>query len=138
MNSARFATLAEAFGGDVSRWPARERDAAADLMLASPDWASRVLAEAAALDAQLTSLAAPPGVIGLAQRIAASAPVPRTVGWLAWILPVGMGVGLAAASVAGLAIGLQLPSRHEPTMQATSTVATVIDDDFGFEPDEEV
>ena len=29
MNSERFEALAEAFGGEVSRWPAAERDAAA-------------------------------------------------------------------------------------------------------------
>ncbi len=138
MNTGRFETLAEAFGGDVARWPVREREAAAQLMLARPDWASRVLADAAALDTQLKTFAAPRGTRGLADGIVAGAPSPRRAGWMAWLLPVGMGAGLAAASVAGFAVGLQITTRNDPTIEATSTVAALIDDDFGFEADEDV
>ena len=138
MNTGRFETLAEAFGGDVARWPVREREAAAELMLARPDWASRVLADAAALDTRLETFAAPRGATGLVDRIVAGAPAPRRVGWMAWLLPAGMGAGLAAASFAGFAVGLQITTRNDPTIEVTSTVAALIDDDFGFEADEDV
>ena len=37
MNLERFAVLAEAYGGDVARWPLVEREAAALLMAARPE-----------------------------------------------------------------------------------------------------
>ena len=138
MNNARFETLAEAFGGDVARWPAQEREDAAELMLATPDWAARVLANAAVLDAQLMSHAAPRATPGLTARIVAGAPLPRRARWMAWLLPAGIGAGLVATSLAGFAIGLQLPARTSPTVEAASTVTVLVDDDFGFEADEEV
>lgn len=53
MNIERFQYLAEAFGGDLSRWPAGEQKAAAALLRASPE-ARRALDEALALDALLS------------------------------------------------------------------------------------
>lgn len=138
MNTVRFEALAEAFGGDVARWPVGEREAAAELMLARPDWAGRVLAEAAVLDAQLMSHAASRATPGLTDRIVAGAPSPRQARWVVWLLPAGIGAGLVAASLAGFAIGLQLPARTSPTVEAASTVTVLVDDDFGFEADEEV
>lgn len=138
MNTGRFETLAEAFGGDVARWPVQEREAAAELMLVRPDWAARVLANAAALDAQLMSHAAPRATPGLTDRIVAGGPSPRRAGWMAWLLPAGMGAGLAAACLAGFVTGVQLPARTDLTIEASSTVTALVDDDFGFEPDEDV
>lgn len=138
MNTVRFETLAEAFGGDVARWPLREREAAAELMRARSDWAGRVLADATALDAQLTTFAAPRGATGLVDRIVAGAPSPRRALRLAWLLPAGIGAGLVAASLAGFAIGLQITTRNDSTITVTSTAPALIDDDFGFEADEDV
>ena len=53
LSRSRFESLAEAFGGDVARWPAPEREAAARLMAADPDFARAVLTPASRLDAVL-------------------------------------------------------------------------------------
>jgi hypothetical protein len=138
MNTERFEALAEAFGGEVSRWPAAERDGAAALMLARPDWAGGVLALAGELDVQLRAFAAPRAEPGLAERIVSRAPRPRKSGWMAWLLPASMGVGLAAASVAGFIVGIQLAPNSDPTAMVPSTVSAAVDDDFGFDLEEEV
>lgn len=52
MNIERFQYLAEAFGGDLSRWPADQQNAAAAFLRTSPA-ARRALDEALALDALL-------------------------------------------------------------------------------------
>lgn len=138
MNTVRFETLAEAFGGDVARWPVGEREAAAELMLARPDWAGRVLTEATALDTQLMRYTAPRAATELVDRIVVGAPSPRRAHGMAWLLPVGIGAGLVAASLAGFAIGLQITTRNNATIEVTSAAPALIDDDFGFEADEDV
>lgn len=138
MKEERFEALAEAFGGEVSRWPAAERDAAAALMLTRPDWAGGVLALAGELDGQLLAYAAPRSARQLVEQIVAGAPRSRKVGWAAWLLPAGMGAGLAAASVAGFIVGIQRTPNNDPTTMTPSTIAAVVDDDFSFDFDEEV
>lgn len=131
MTPERFEVLAEAFGGDVARWPEAERDAAAAVMAAEPDWAGRVLARADQLDAMLGGFPAPLASGALAERIAAGAPRPRPR-WRGWLLPAGMGAGLAAACAAGLMLGVQLggaPEGGEGQM-------TAVDDEFSLYLDE--
>ena len=48
-----FLELAEAYGGAVARWPAAEREAAATLMAAEPEFVRQSLAAADRLDAVL-------------------------------------------------------------------------------------
>lgn len=110
MTPERFETLAEAFGGDVARWPPAERDAAAELMTARPDWAQGVLARARGLDAALDAVAPPRADAALAGRILAAAPRPRRR-WTGWLVPAGMGAGLAAACAAGVLAGAQVSAR---------------------------
>ncbi|MDB5494451.1 MAG: hypothetical protein JWP86_1788, partial [Phenylobacterium sp.] len=50
MTQDRFEALAEAYGGDVSRWPAATREAAALWMAAEPAITQAALARAEALD----------------------------------------------------------------------------------------
>ena len=138
MNAERFEALAEAFGGEVSRWPAAERDAAAALMLARPDWAGGVLALAGELDVQLLASKAPRGAPALVERIVAGAPRLRKAGRMVWLLPAGMAAGLAAASAAGFIVGIQRAASIDPPTVAPSTIATLVDDDFSFDFDEEV
>lgn len=138
MKEERFEALAEAFGGEVSRWPAAERDAAAALMLTRPDWAGGVLALAGELDGQLLAYAAPRSARQLVEQIVAGAPRSRKVGWAAWLLPAGMGTGLAAASVAGFIVGIQRAAIIDPPTVAPSTIAALADDEFSFDFDEEV
>lgn len=58
MTPERFAVLAEAYGGDVARWPASDRDAAALIMATDPAACEAVLAAARILDAHLDAWAA--------------------------------------------------------------------------------
>ena len=74
MTHERFEILAHAYGGDIARWPAAERDAAALLMAAEPEFARIVLADAGELDAAL-DLWAPLAVTAtLREAVVASAP----------------------------------------------------------------
>lgn len=141
MTPKRFETLAEAYGGDVARWPEADREAAATVMAAEPAWAETILARAGDLDAALATYASPPVPAGLADRIAAAAPLvparPAPPRWMAWLLPVGMGAGLAAACAAGVVMGAVLSLPASDTGQADPVVATA-DDDFSFYLDEEI
>jgi hypothetical protein len=136
MTPERFETLAEAWGGDVARWPEAEREAAAALMAETPAWAERVLAHAGALDAALSDLAPPRGAPGLADRIAATAPRARPR-WQGWLLPAGMGAGLAAACAAGVVMGVQLGAPPAAADDPDPLVAAIADEDYGLYLDEE-
>jgi len=134
MTPERFEILAEAFGGDVARWPEAEREAAAELMAAQPARTRTVLARADELDVALSAYPSPMAARGLAERIAAGAPKPRAGRlWGGWLLPTGMAAGLAAACAAGVVLGARvggLPSD-------TDSVVTAVSDDFGLYLDED-
>lgn len=128
MTHERFEALAEAYGGDVSRWPADAREAAALLMTAEPGLTSAVLARAGQLDAALHEFAFAPASGALTARIITSAPAPRNVRrGLSWLLPAGLGAGLAAACAAGVMVGVQLSDQFQATDAAQ--VASVADID---------
>ena len=134
MTPDRFETLAEAFGGDVARWPDAEREAAAELMAARPAWAAGVLAHAGELDTALGAFAPPQAAPGLAARIAAGAPRPRAR-WAAWLMPAGMGAGLAAACAAGVMMGAEL---GRPAASDTEALITAVSaDDVSLYLDED-
>ena len=120
----RFETLAHAHGGDVARWPAEERDAAAVLMAAEPAFTQRLLADAGRMDETLNAFRVTPASGALAGAIVARAPQPRRrPAWLSWLTPVGLGAGLAAASAAGLIVGVQvsdLPTTLGDTLTASA------------------
>jgi hypothetical protein len=138
MTPERFEILAEAYGGDVTRWPDADREAAAELMAARPAWARGALARAGDLDAVLTAYPPPRGSPGLAGRIAAGAPKARSR-WVGWLLPAGMGAGLAAACAAGVMAGAQLqaPSPMPAASDTDAVVTAVSDDDFSLYLDED-
>lgn len=144
MTPKRFETLAEAYGGDVSRWPDVEREAAAALMAADPAWAEVILARACDLDAALATYAPSRVTAGLADRIAAAAPLapaPRArPRWMGWLLPAGMGAGLVAACAAGVVVGavLSLPASDSDDPGAPDPVVATAEDDFSFYLDEEI
>ncbi|HEY0646684.1 MAG TPA: hypothetical protein VGD44_02235, partial [Phenylobacterium sp.] len=85
MTPERFEALAEAYGGDVARWPDAEREAAAAWMAAEPARVGTILARADDLDAALLAYAPPRAAPGLAERIVAGAPPPRAR-WTGWLL----------------------------------------------------
>ena len=98
MTPTRFQDLADAFGGDIARWPAAERPAA----LALAPSADAILAEATSLDRLLAASPNPAPSLALRQAILAAAPRPRGRRWPA----LALGASLAAASVAGILAGV--------------------------------
>lgn len=112
MDGRRFKTLADAYGGAISRWPKDIQDAAWAFLAEEPDTADGVLAAARRLDVVLDSLTAPSASMGLRAQILAAAPRMRSAHDRVrrWLLGAGVGAGLAAATVAGLVAGVTLSS----------------------------
>ena len=111
MDLKRFAALADAYGGDLGRWPAAERVAARQFADLNKDQADRALAGATGLDALLSeSVVAPPG-FALRERVILAAPKTSTLSpalrraWR-WLVGAGIGGVLATACAAGLATGI--------------------------------
>jgi len=77
MNPARFRQLTDAYGGDLARWPAPEREAAQALASRGEPAVVRMLEDAAALDALLQAHRIRPPHAALASLIVARAPLPR-------------------------------------------------------------
>ena len=85
MDLDRFAALAAAYGGDVSRWPELEREAAALLMATEPQATASRLAGESDLDWALDAWRAPGASAALQAAILASAPAARRVPpWRGW------------------------------------------------------
>jgi len=124
MTHERFEALAEAWGGDVARWPADAREAAALLMAAEPEFTRAALARAEALDAALDAWRPAPASPSLVERIVAAAPALRRPRWLGWLSPAALGAGLAAATVAGVIVGVQL-SEHTPDARQVAVTNTL-------------
>ncbi|NBF06840.1 hypothetical protein GV819_31695 [Pseudomonas sp. Fl5BN2] len=116
MTPERFVHLADAYGADLRRWPASERNAAQTLLGTGNALALEALQQARWLDGQLDSYQVAGPSPALAQRIIAGAasrhsPGPsfwrRYAGWLAslgWV-----GVGLSGVAAGMLAVTLSLP-----------------------------
>ena len=127
MTRDRFLELAGAHGGAVARWPAAEREAAAILMAAEPEFARQSLAEADRLDAAL-DLWAPFSVPqGLRDAVIAAAPLARPRrGPRAWLLGAGVGAGLAGACAAGLVFGVVLSGSLSAPSDAAEAVSAAM------------
>lgn len=124
MTRERFEDLAEIYGGDIARWPMAERDAAALLMAADPDFAKAALAAPAGLDDLLGAWAPQPVTHQLREAVIASAPRPRTrTGVRGWFWRAGLGVGLAGACAAGLVVGVRL---SDTVVQQDDTVSAAL------------
>ena len=108
MNLERFERLAEAYGGDLARWPADTREAAALFMAGEPEHAAAVLAAHAELDFALDAWRPPRASARLEEAILAAAPDARRrrAGLADWLWRAGAGAGLAAACAAGLVLGV--------------------------------
>jgi hypothetical protein len=116
MTPERFAALAEAYGGDLDRWPA-DAQAAARLRLASDPGAHAVLAEAAGLDALLSADVVAPPSAELQRRILTAAAQPRPpTGLLGrWMSVLGAAGAMAAGAAMGAVLVLSIgPSHKEP------------------------
>ncbi len=125
MTKTRFEALAQAYGGDVTRWPEAERDAALRLLAAQPDLARTVLADALRLDMALDALPAPAAGADLRARVVAAAPkVKARAPWRRWIAGAGVGLTLASACAAGVAM---VASAAQPSADDRRADAVLID-----------
>jgi hypothetical protein len=126
MTRERFETLAEAYGGDLDRWPTEAAASARRLLQSDPALAD-LLAEADSVDALLAS-SPPPAFSGvLREKVIAAAPRlagtwNRTTRWLS-------GAGLAAACAAGVIMGVNMSDRivGDPASEALAAASTSFD-----------
>lgn len=101
MDIERFKTLADAWGGDVARWPAADQ-AEARLLAERSEAARAALADAARLDMLLNAAASPALSPALADRVAALAPRPAAAPrWAAMAAALALTAGLGAGWFAG-------------------------------------
>lgn len=107
----RFAALADAYGGAVSRWPA-DRRAAAERLARTPEGAA-ILARAAALDARLDEWSLPLPSPALTARIAAGGTATwsgaRLGPWLRWWPGIGVAATLAGVAAGSAAVATVAP-----------------------------
>ena len=123
MTYERFETLADAYGGDLRRWPEGEREAARALLEGDPR-AAVLLREADGLDALLDAAPRPAASHALREAVIASAAGAglkarrRGPGPLAWL----SGAGWAAAACAGVVFGLALTSHMTANVRADTVL----------------
>lgn len=129
MTLDEFKRLAETWGGDIARWPADRRAAAA--ALAERPAAAALLAEATHMDGLLSRTA--PQVADdragrasyavIARLAAQTAPRPAWT-WPRWLMP----VALACAALIGLYLGLAYPIADPNAPQDGRALLTMIFD----------
>ncbi|WP_313001753.1 hypothetical protein [Brevundimonas sp.] len=124
MTYERFDYLADAYGGDLRRWPEAEREAARALVAADPRTAA-LLREADGLDALLDAAPRPAPSHALREAVIASAAGAGlkarrrgAIGPLAWL----SGAGWAAAACAGVVFGINLTSHMTADVQADAVL----------------
>jgi len=123
MDETRFGELADAFGGDVRRWPEGEREAARAWIDAHPLEAERALFDARQTDAVLFASPTPMVSMALRDRVIAAASVRAQAAWpsLRKLLWIG-GVGWAAAACAGVMVGTTLSGHLATQAQADAVL----------------
>ena len=124
MDRTRFQALADAHGGDVTRWPEAERDAALSLLADQPGMARSVLAAAHRLDMVLDALPAPAVSAALRERVLAGAPAVRAdaATWRRWLTGAGIGLTLATACAGGVAFGVSAAQPSADDRRADSAL----------------
>lgn len=128
MTKDQFQELAEAYGGEIARWPEPLRDEAALLAAAEPAFAQATLAREASLDAALDALPRPHASTALHDRILAAAPAARRRRpRLFWLAPAGVGAALAGVAAAGLLLGVQLGERSTVSADASAQAVADLD-----------
>ena len=128
MTREQFQSLADAYGGEIARWPPDVRDQAGLLAATHPAFAQAVLTQASRLDAALDALPRATASRMLLDRIVASAPAaPRRRNWLSWLLPAGAGAALAGATAAGLVMGVQLSQASAVSAEASAQAVADLD-----------
>ena len=124
MDDTRFQALAEAWGGDIRRWPEAERASAEAFRATHGDRAAAILTEAQGLDVLLDRAPRAEASAHLRARVIASAEAglrprqplfTRPAGWLS-------GAGWAAACAAGVLFGVQMTQGLPAQLQADSVL----------------
>ncbi len=103
MSPEQFRRLAETYGGDLSRWPVGDRQAAAGRLAAEPTLRAWLDGEDR-LDAVLQQASRPSPSAAFRDRLIAAAPAARRTAervWKWW-----SGLSLAGACAAGIVLGL--------------------------------
>lgn len=118
MTPHRFTELAEAYGGDLQRWPSAERDSAQALLASDDSTLNAVLRQASWLDEQLDRHALPAVSPQLARQIVADATQEqsfwaRSFSWLFGASFVGIGIAGVAAGILVASLALPLAVEHE-------------------------
>lgn len=134
MSLERFEDLAETYGGEIARWPEGEREAARALLAANGPRLAPVLAAAAQLDRLLDLAPAQGPSAALLGRLITAAPQP-VASARRWIAGLGAALGLSAAALAGVAVGvviarpaaIEAPVAAEPVVTAVDTSAALQD-----------
>lgn len=134
MDETRFGELADAFGGDVRRWPDEVRPAARAWVDAHPLEADRALFNARQTDAALYASSNPVVSAALRDRVlasAATAGLRARAGWpgLGKLLWIG-GAGWAAAACAGVVFGANLGGHLATQAQADAVLDQAMLGDF--------
>jgi hypothetical protein len=138
MDAARFETLAETWGGVITRWPQDVREAGLLFLADQPEAARRLLAEAQALDEALDLLAMPTPTMTLREAIIAAAPAIRRRNiLLRWLSGAGIGAALAAASVSGIVVGVQVSQVEAVDSRSEAVYSVSNDDDWYALPETE-
>lgn len=133
MNPGRFEALAGAFGGEIERWPAADREPARRLTSSQPEWTALILGEAQRLDQALGAAPTLSPSGALLARILQAAPGSRERGtpWR-WLAGLGLTAGLAGAVAAGVAAGLVVapaalaPVRAAPAADPSEEAALLL------------
>lgn len=118
MTAERFAALADAYGGDIGRWPQSERLAAREY--AGSIEADGALARAADLDALLDTYVLKTRHEGLAGRMVAK--LTRRSRIRSWLRFGSAGVGLVGIGVAGALAGSVAIAVLAPSLTSDTTV----------------
>jgi hypothetical protein len=110
LTPARFAALAEAYGGDIARWPEEERTAA--FLLAADPTMQALLADAGRLDAELEAWRVAPPSADLRTRVVRSWPRPLSRRAKLWWSGIGIATALAGAAAGTVAAAAVAPADH--------------------------
>lgn len=131
MTLERFGELADAYGGDVSRWPLATREPAAELMALHPGDTAAMLEVATELDWRLSQWRAPAPSAAVQSVVLSTAPATASSrGSGAWIWRTGLGAGLMAAGAAGLMAGVVVSGAVAPAsdLEIIAVAATPFED----------
>jgi len=126
MTLDRLTVLADAWGGDLRRWPPADR-IAAERVLATDPAARAILDSAGAFDALLSASPQPRASAALRDRVIAAAsgaglrPRPARRFWLDRLV-LASGAGWAAAACAGVIAGLSLTTHMTADVQADAVL----------------